>query len=130
MNAHNFRHYCQFTFGWEIIGQPARRKTYKRRGGGGALGWAVRQKGSGLHIAKSEYVNKSSIFVATRTNLIHSDRLTLAEGRTITAGSESVSSKTKTPRSEQGRQPRSPEAAQPLVIYPELRGITKEGNTE
>ena len=36
----------------------------------------------------------------------------------------------KIPRPEQGQQPRSPEAMQPLVNYSELRGSTQEGNTE
>ena len=66
-----------------------------------------------------------STFGATRTNLIPSEHPT---HRMVVVGSESVSSKTKSPRLGlgQGHQPRSPEAMQPLANYLELRGTYRK----
>ena len=62
----------------------------------------MKHKESCLYITKS---GSEITFVATRTILISSDSLTLAEGGMASDGSNSVSSKTKT--SKRAKEPRS-----------------------
>ena len=105
--------------------------SYKDLGDEGGLRWAVRHKGSGLYIHRKKGMQyKTSFLVATRTNVISYDSLTNAEGGRHPVTLSQFPSKPKTLRLGQGQQPRSSEAAQPLVYYPELAGSSREGNTE